>query len=594
ALGFVGSNVIFTQVAFVYKAPRIEAKRLPYTEILVGEVDVPTPPHQNVDLTFQIDESTASGLTLSILYRSDSYSKQTIEAMASHYIRLLECVVTDMDASIGDAAILSNDEINLITGTFNDPARLSSPSLTSETVHELFSSVATRLADRVAVVSAAGGTHTFDEIQKSSNQLAREIHHLSPSPAKGFPVVCLLPRSAGAIIAALAILKIGAVCVPVDPVVGDVDVIERTGAVFVITESRFGEMIVGMPKEAILFLDKVLGELRELDDSEVGEVVDPNSAAFALYSRDLHGEIQVAYRSHRGTIQDASWHKGMITEITAQDRVSFSAPLSSHLGLIECWSALLSGACSIILEYGLLKDAEAALTFIAAQEVSILYRNWSSAQSCRLVSLYGYGIPSGPWKGCPFRISSVFAPNAETGISHIHLLEEREILPPAGRPVCGSMSFVLDAGRRIMPVDVVGEICVRNDAIVMEDEPGAAWRGKSRWIGDPLGDGVVFATGVLGRWRLDGCMEVMGELGEQIPVNGHVVHTAQVKEAILECTDVIDALISKRRTPGSGDDELVCYVVPRGGIALDLLGLVNFLRPRLSPVDIPASFGISN
>ncbi|KAJ3098703.1 hypothetical protein HDU97_003788 [Phlyctochytrium planicorne] len=606
----VGTANPLIQVAFIHNAPKLNSKRINLGDLRVDEWDLPTPPHQNVDLSFHLDDDPSAGLSLSIVFRSDTFSSDTVAAMADHYMRLLETSVNNMDARVGDAAILSNEEIQSLDQVFNASALIPPKFHPTECLHGMFRKVADNFADRPAVTSVAGGVHTFAEVSKASNRLARQVHHSAATPVKGFPIVCLLPRSAGAVITSLAILKLGATCVPVDPIVDDgadwvAEVYRQSGAVLVVTESIYADKLSGIAKESILYLDEIMDELSELDESEYDAGVNEHFPAYALLSRDKFDYIQTTFRTHSGVISDAHWHSNLAVELHHEDRVSLTAPVSSHLFLIESWSALLSGSAAIIFEYGLQKEPEAAMTALAKQEVTVFFtasqfwpyfaqRNWSVALTCRLVAVYGTGLTKGPWKGCHFQMASLFAPTATSGIALVHHLEEKEILPPAGKPISGASCFILDTGRRIMPVDHVGELCIRSDTVFLEEEILLERKGRSGWIGDPLKDGFVYATGILGRWRHDGCLEITGELGDMININGHMVDTGMVRDALLESTDIIDALVTKRKVPQSRDEDLVTYIVPRPGVSIDVTSLINFLRPRLGPMDIPTCFAFCN
>ncbi|KAI8850200.1 hypothetical protein BC829DRAFT_169481 [Chytridium lagenaria] len=183
------------QVGFIYNRQR----GTPFID------DVP--PLPSIPLIFQFDQRP-TGLTLTLI--TSHIHPKTTQALTSHYIHLLTSLLTT-PTPLGDATMLTESEIQHIVA-YNNPANPE-----SGTLWKRFDDVAERFPMNVAVVSVNGNTHTYEDVRRASNQLAREFLRRSGKRLDGRGVMCLLPRSAGWVITQIAIFKVGAFCVPVDP-----------------------------------------------------------------------------------------------------------------------------------------------------------------------------------------------------------------------------------------------------------------------------------------------------------------------------------------------------------------------------------------
>ncbi len=131
---------------------------------------------------------------------------------------------------------------------------------------------------------------------------------------------------------------------------------------------------------------------------------------------------------------------------------------------------------------------------------------------------------------------------------------------PAGYPIPGKTILLIDEnGGHVTAVGEVGQIVIRSRFLAM-----GYWRQPeltaAKFLPDPEGgDARICLTGDLGRWRADGCLEVLGRADHQVKVRGYRVELAEVEAALLALAEIREAVVI---LDGEGDDgRLVAYVV---------------------------------
>ncbi|RSS85584.1 AMP-binding protein, partial [Streptomyces sp. WAC05950] len=164
------------------------------------------------DLSIAMGESfdadgAPAGLECAIDFATDLFDRETVEAVAARFGRLLTAVAARPDRPIGRADLLGADERAelLADGPALPPAVPLLPAA--------FEAQAARTPDATALV--AGDTRlSFAELNARANDLA---HRLTAAGAGPETLVALaLPRSAETVIALLAVLKAGAASLPLD------------------------------------------------------------------------------------------------------------------------------------------------------------------------------------------------------------------------------------------------------------------------------------------------------------------------------------------------------------------------------------------
>jgi thioesterase domain-containing protein len=164
---------------------------------------------------------------------------------------------------------------------------------------------------------------------------------------------------------------------------------------------------------------------------------------------------------------------------------------------------------------------------------------------------------------------------------------------PIGYPIDSTQVHVLDEYRREVPVGDVGEMFVGGPGVglgyVNQPEQTA-----ERFVSDRSGislEGRFCATGDLGRFRTDGCLEFIGRVDDQIKIGGIRIELAEIESVLRTHPAVKDtAVVATGEDPNN--KRVVAYIAPVGDAALVIDAMRTFLRATLPESMIPSAFVI--
>ncbi|MFC0516343.1 amino acid adenylation domain-containing protein, partial [Mucilaginibacter angelicae] len=158
---------------------------------------------------------------------------------------------------------------------------------------------------------------------------------------------------------------------------------------------------------------------------------------------------------------------------------------------------------------------------------------------------------------------------------------------PIGKPIWNTEIYILDAGLKLQPVGVSGEICI-GGAGVARGYLNREALSAEKFIASPFRAGErLYRTGDLGRWLADGNIEYHGRLDDQVKVRGYRIELGEIESALNGHSDVSSSVVQALDL-GSGERELVAYVV--SGTLLNVPELRQYLQERLPGYMVPGHY----
>ena len=185
----------------------------------------------------------------------------------------------------------------------------------------------------------------------------------------------------------------------------------------------------------------------------------------------------------------------------------------------------------------------------------------------------------------------MYGPTETTIWSSTWKLEGPLDVIPIGTPIANTQMYVLDRNRQPVPPGVAGELWIGGDGVVRgyHERPEL---NAERFVQNPFRpDERMYLTGDLARWRQldDGSalLEFLGRIDHQVKIRGYRIELGEIETqlgrspGVRECVAVV-----REDTPG--DQQLMAYVSPADGAALEPAALKDHLRATLPDVMIPA------
>ena len=158
---------------------------------------------------------------------------------------------------------------------------------------------------------------------------------------------------------------------------------------------------------------------------------------------------------------------------------------------------------------------------------------------------------------------------------------------PIGRPVWNTQIYLLDAYGEPVPVGVVGELYIGGDQV------GRGYLNRpeltaEKFVPDPFSRGSgqrIYRTGDRARYLLDGNLEFLGRLDDQVKLRGYRIELGEIETVLAEHPTVQHSVVMMREDR-PGDQRLVAYVVSEGSTC-DAAILRAWLKQRVPDYMVP-------
>ncbi|WP_219536740.1 non-ribosomal peptide synthetase [Nonomuraea guangzhouensis] len=515
------------------------------------------------DLAFSVD----GGLRGVLEYATDLFDRRTAEALVRRLGGLLAAAVADPDAPLSALPVLLPGEDEWGDG---------GPAIPAATLTELFEEQVRRTPGEPALALGADRL-TYAELNGRANRLAHQLISQGVGPER---VVALkLPRSADLVIAALAVLKAGGVCLPVDPAY---------------PQARIEGMLADA-RPALVIAEPMPDPRYPSRNPTNADRVAPlsqASPAYVIYTSGSTGRPKGVVVTHHGfaALRD---NQARAYPAGPGDRVLQYVSPSFDVSVAELCLGLLTGACLVGPGDGLTGDELADL--IAAERVSHAF----------LPPAVLAGLPAdGPWPGTVItggetpaaetltrwtaghRLINEYGPTEVTVAAAVSAPLSDAEPPPIGRPVPGARIHVLDHGLRPVPPGVVGELYVSGDGVA-RGYLGRPSLTAERFVACPWSPGErMYRTGDAVRWRADGRLDFVGRVDEQVKVRGFRIELGEIETVLGRHPDVEQAAVIVREDR-PGDRRIVAYVVGR---EVEAARLREFVAGVLPAYMVPSAF----
>jgi amino acid adenylation domain-containing protein len=474
-------------------------------------------------------------------------------------------------------------------------------------IHELFEERARDTPNAIAVTYEWHAL-TYSELNSRANQLASYLaqHGVQQSDH----VVILMERCLAQVIAQLAILKCGAVYVPVDPkqpAERQAFMIEDCGACRVIVDDLQGVRVAPNGLQWINY-SAVQVAAAELSLANLPLREAPHRPAYVMYTSGSTGKPKGVIVPHHAVVNLAI--SNGYAEISEKDRVAYCSNPTFDAATFEVWGALLNGARLVIVPQSILLEPSRFAEALERNEVTILfltiglftqYADQLAPVFSRLRYLMTGGDVADPAvvgrvlsNGPPQHLLNAYGPTECTTISatfEIKSVDATVTSLPIGRPIGNAAIYILNSEMEPVPIGAVGEIYIGGAGVAVEYLHRAELTSQ-RFLPDVFAKtpgARLYKTGDLGRWREDGNVEFLGRNDQQVKVRGFRVELGEIEAHVTRHPDVKEAVVIAREE-APGQKRLIAYVVARAGVFLSAEQIRDYLAPVLPEHMVPSAF----
>ncbi|MEH2068925.1 MAG: amino acid adenylation domain-containing protein [Nostoc sp.] len=568
-------------------------------------------------------QNTATGLVGFWEYNTDLFDASTIERMTSHFVTLLESIITNSEQQISQLPLLTQTEQQQLLVEWNDTSVDYPQDLC---IHQLFEEQVQLTPDAVAVVFE-NEQLTYQQLNNRANQLAHYLKSLGVG-ADVLVGICV-ERSLEMVVGLLGILKAGGAYLPLDPeypterlrfMLEDAQVrvlLTQQRLVDRLSQCEAGEQGVGSRgKEGALSspasyqvnlvcLDTDAEVISQFTQDNLISEVQATNLAYVIYTSGSTGIPKGVMIAHQSLLNLVFWHQRTF-KITSSDKATQLAGTAFDAAVWELWPYLTAGASIHLVKSQLLSSLVKLRDWLISNQITISFLStplaeellsleWATEDlALRTILTGGDKLQQYPSDSIPFQVVNNYGPTENTVVTTSGLVvakEQEQISPHIGRAIANTQVYILDENLEPVPVGVPGELYIGGVGLAR----GYLNRPKltqEKFISNPfeeIGGSKLYKTGDLVRYLPNGNIEYLGRIDNQVKIRGFRIELGEIETALSQHGNVqTSCVIACEETPGN--KRLVAYVVPQKDVTLIMGELRQFLADKLPGYMLPTAF----
>lgn len=537
------------------------------------------------------------------------FTRERLSRMLGQLTHLLDQVMDDPDRLINDLSLVCPVQAALLPDLAMRLHDCKHP-----TVRQMIDVWVATSPDAVAV-EQGDCSCTYAELALLADGIAAVL--IARGLRRGDAVAVYGPHSLGLVAAMVAVFSSGGVMLTLDrklPWCRTSTMLTQAQATFMLLVEQDGDsgnVPIAVNGLEIIHVDAVTGQVRGRNEGSAAVVsaVSPDDPSHIVFTSGSTGVPKGVIGRHNSVSHVLAWHRGMFG-IAPGDRWPLIARLSFDPVVRDVFLPLISGATLCLAVQGDELPLDEAAAWLAKTRITCVHlcptvaeawlgttetvistmlrctsfagepligklvHRWRTAfPSTWVVNLYG--LTENVLAKCWYEVPD----NCHAGVQ------------PVGWPLPGGQALVLGPGHRLCGIGEVGEIVLRSPYqsfgyLGQGDEQAAPYISNPHVV-DP-GD-LLWPTGDKGRYRLDGSIEILGRIDQQVKIRGVRVEPGEIAAVLAAHPDVREAAV-KTQLDKRGTEVLVGYAVSTVENKISQAALREYLRQRLPVVMVPSAF----
>lgn len=541
------------------------------------------------DLYLELDERQNEGMHGRFLYSTELFDPATVRRMIGHYMTILEGVVADATLPLKDLPLLGADERRKLLTDWNATEAAQPPNLLPDAFRA-------QVAARPEATAIRFGEHavSYAMLDACAGVIAASLH--AAGIEKGDLVGICLDRSPDMVAALLAVHRLGAAYLPLDPdfPAARLDYIAKdAGAKALLSERALDHVLAdcGLPR---ILID----EVREGAPAPAAVAVQPDDLAYVLYTSGSTGNpkgVEISHGALINLLESFRTNPGF----TANDSLLAVTTLSFDIAGLELFLPLVSGGELILAPKDVTADPRQLNELFVSSQPSVMQATpatwralieagWQGSPNLRILC-GGEALPRDLAESLIQRsgeVWNVYGPTETTIWSTLARVTPGDGPVPIGRPLANTTIHILDRYRNTAPIGVVGELFIGGACLAKgyRHRPDLTAERFVTIRGERL-----YRTGDLAKYQADGTILCLGRVDNDEKIRGYRVAVEEIEGALSEHPEIVAAAV--RSWPdASGERALAAYVVTRGYDIPSRAELRAHLAKTLPDYMIPSHF----
>ncbi|MEZ2121681.1 amino acid adenylation domain-containing protein [Corynebacterium sp. CCM 9203] len=577
-------------------------------------------PVADVELIFQSEDD--GSMTLHSLAHGTPAQQQQLDAHTRRLALLVNQlahvdpadITADDDAfSLGDLDLIDADERRILLEKFNGTTHpITLPDGDDPTLHALIH--ARRTADLTTRPTEPalwwnGQWITREEFWADVDGLAAVLHEHGAAP--GTTIALQLTRSPALCTAIAATALTGAAWLPLDPALPEQrrrDMLATADPHLLITGRTTGTPTPEL--SPIIELDETVLRPAPAAPPQWDPAPAPHATArdtaYILFTSGSTGTPKGVAVPQEGILNRLAWMADYYG-IGENDTLIQKTPASFDVSGWEFLLPLTHGPRLVVPAPDAHRDPGELLPVLRETGTTIChfvpsaldaFLRWHTGSidlpALRAVITSGEALPARTASTCRERLGvevhNLYGPTEASIDVTAHTVRPGETTIPIGAPVWNTRTHVLDPIGRLLPIGAPGRLFLAG-VQVATGYVGRPDLSAERFTEDPFHPGErMYDSGDIAQWRDDGELLYLGRADNQVKLRGQRLEPGEIEEVLSAHPDIAASAVLVRPLPGSGEDALIAWIVPRDHSAPpDTDSVLEHARSRLPAYMIPSA-----
>lgn len=485
------------------------------------------------DLKFSYKITSQGNVVIVMDFNAGFFCLSEVKYILDHCRNLIISALSYVETQYKAIALPDNSETNTILNGFNATEY---DFQDSRNVIRMICDNALKYKSKVAV-SFYGNCLTYSQLNMLSSRLANNL--IAHGVNSGDFIGLVATRSLEMIVGVIAIMKCGAVYVPIDPSYPHDRIeyiLKNCGAKLALTYG-FRSHIFENSSLSQVEIDLSIENHNEIKIEKIVNSIRADDLAYCIFTSGTTGNPKGVMLKHGGLANLVKSY-ALIYGIKDSDTLLQFASIAFDQSVWDIFTILSIGGTLCLIDREMINDPNRLEDYMTSQGVTVAALTPAYIKVLnpkRLPSLYVLESGSAAadynsikhWRSGR-RVFNTYGPTEATvNTLSYELIEDDGRVLPIGKPIHNVKVYIVNDGI-LSGIGEPGELCIAGSGVAV-GYVGLPELTQNSFIKNPYGQGQMYRTGDLVKWRSDGNVIYLGRIDDQVKIRGFRIELGEIE-----------------------------------------------------------------
>lgn len=524
-------------------------------------------------------------------YKTNKYDNDDIEKFHKRILSIINQIIKCKDLKINNINILTQEEINNIFNKFNCTNVKYGK---NKNIMDLFEEKVKKFPQNTAIV-CDDEKITYDQLNKQANQLANYL--IKNNINKTDIVGVMISRSIEMVVSLIAILKIGATYIPIDPKYPEERVlylVENSNAKAILVDNTTYANVENVFK---INISTSKNEYLKEDTNNLNVSINSQDLMYLIYTSGSTGKPKGVMITHNNVHNFLIGINSIIDFKNNKTILSLTTICFDIFGL-ELWGGLTNGLTVVVAtekeqnntyllnklclenNVDMIQTTPSRMSFLLKDE-----ENLEFLRSVNTIMLGGEALPKNVidnvFKHSNAKLFNMYGPTETTIWSTIKNIIKNENIS-IGTPIANTRCYILNNDLELLPPYTPGNLCISGDGL-SKGYYNMPELTMQKFTPLPYNKNeIIYKTGDLAYYDENGNLYHLGRSDFQVKLRGYRIELGEIENIILSYGNINEVAVIAQ------DNHLICYYTSDKNV--NEADVVSYLLNNLPEYMVPSDF----